>query len=61
MLVALDSLHAHGAVHGRVDRDHLAMGSEPILLFDARSAPAGTTADTDFAELRRLSSLPAAR
>ncbi len=57
LLEALDALHAHGVVHGRVDRDHVALGGplDVMLLFDAR-ADASATADTDFTQLRRLSS-----
>jgi serine/threonine-protein kinase len=57
LLEALDALHAHGVVHGRVDRDHVALGGplDVMLLFDAAS-DASATADTDFTQLRRLSS-----
>ncbi len=56
LLEALDALHAHGIVHGHVDRDHVAMGpSELVLLYSAHTAEAAT-ADTDFAQLRRLAS-----
>jgi serine/threonine-protein kinase len=54
LLEALDALHAHGTVHGRVDRAHIVVaGADPLLLFDACDQE-GTTADTDFAQLRRL-------
>ncbi len=55
LLEALDSLHAHGVVHGKVDREHIALGGPNAitLLFD--TAPeASATADTDFTQLRRL-------
>jgi hypothetical protein len=53
LLEALDALHAHGTVHGHVDRDHIVLDGEPLLLFDVR-ADESSTADTDFAQLRRL-------
>jgi len=54
LLEALDALHAHGTVHGQVNRDHVVVaGADPLLLFDAHDQE-GTTADTDFAQLRRL-------
>ena len=55
LLVALDALHAHGAVHGHVDRDHVAIDATgaPVLLF-APASGATATADTDFSQLRRL-------
>lgn len=57
LLAALDALHAHGAVHGHVDREHVAVapGLGARLLFAPASDPTAT-ADTDFAQLRRLSS-----
>jgi tetratricopeptide (TPR) repeat protein len=56
LLEALDALHAQGIVHGHVDRDHVAVGARgaPGLLFDPAPEPSAT-ADTDFAQLRRLS------
>ena len=57
LLEALDALHAHGVVHGHVDRDHVALGGplDVMLLFDSAS-DASATADTDFTQLRRLAS-----
>jgi serine/threonine-protein kinase len=57
LLEALDALHAHGVVHGHVDRDHVALGGplDVMLLFDA-ATDASATADTDFTQLRRLAS-----
>ena len=57
LLEALDALHAHGVVHGHVDREHVALGGplDVMLLFDAAS-DASATADTDFTQLRRLAS-----
>ncbi|HEY1954709.1 MAG TPA: protein kinase [Polyangiaceae bacterium] len=56
LLLALDALHAQGVVHGHVDRAHVALDAQlgPLLLFDAQPDPTAT-ADTDFAQLRRLS------
>ena len=55
LLEALDALHAHGVVHGHVDRAHVAVNDDAsvTLLFDA-NADASATADTDFSQLRRL-------
>jgi len=57
LLLALDALHAQGVVHGHVDRGHVGLDPQlgPLLLFDAQPDPTAT-ADTDFAQLRRLSS-----
>ena len=57
LLHALDALHAHGVVHGKVDRAHVAIGgpNEITLLFDV-APDASATADTDFTQLRRLAS-----
>ena len=53
LLEALDALHAHGTVHGHVDRDHIVARTSQVGLFDVR-ADESSTADTDFAQLRRL-------
>jgi eukaryotic-like serine/threonine-protein kinase len=54
LLRALDALHACGVVHGRVDRDHVAIADGDVTLLFDPSADASATADTDFTQLRRL-------
>ena len=60
LLQALDALHAQGVVHGHVDRAHVVVGApDPLLRFEAEADKAAT-ADTDFAQLRRLLEPPRA-
>jgi serine/threonine-protein kinase len=53
---ALDALHAQGAVHGRVDREHVRVGAGEVTLLFAHSIAATATIDRDRLGLSRLTS-----
>ena len=53
---ALTALHAAGAVHGRVDPDHVVVGDSGVVLRFAGIPEPTATLDRDRAALARLAS-----
>jgi len=51
---ALDALHSNGAVHGRVDSDHVLVGEDGVMVLFSPADDSGATMENDRLALARL-------